>query len=128
MTDAALSDGRREFVRAWYAWQRVPLPVESFRQNRAGSSTLRLEHDLDHLRTDVHSTGSSFLSGTRWDWPSLVARHFDDLWEAEAELERLALCEADKRPYWAFVAATRRMLTALVAANEPSPAADDGIG
>lgn len=124
LTDAGGSAARREFIRAWYAWQRVALPVESFRQNRIRSPTLQLEHDLDHLRTYVQTTGGRFLSGTRWDWPLIVQRHLDELRNAGVELERLALDDAEKRPYREFVAATRRLLTALATAAEPSAAAD----
>lgn len=52
--------------------------------------------------------------------------HLDDLREAEVDLECLSLGEAEKRPYRKFVAATRRMLTALAAAAEPQAAADGG--
>jgi hypothetical protein len=103
----------REFVRAWYEWQRVALPVDSFRQGRTSSPTMDLEHDLDHMRSYVHDMGSAFLNEGRVTRPERVDRHLEALLAAEEQLTRLELPGEVSEPYSKFIRATRSLLLTL---------------
>jgi hypothetical protein len=110
---------RREFIRAWYDWQRVAVPVEAFRQGHSGAPTYQLELDLDHLRSSVYSIGTEFVAGTQWSWTALAGKLLRNLDSAELEANRLELTHQNAEPYRVFTRATRRLLLALVTAAEP---------
>ncbi len=108
-------EAQREFIRAWYAWRRTPLPVDAFRSNRSGEPAYMVEFALDHLRSYVYALGSAFMEDRRWDYPSLIADHLEQLHGAEADLENGEIPEDRRAPYREYVAATRAVLHRLLA-------------
>lgn len=113
---------QRDFIRAWYAWRRTPLPVESFRQDRGNAASYTVEFALDHLRSYVYALGSSFMEDRPRDYAALVGDYLEQLHEAEADLENGPIPEEQRGPYREYVAATRLLLHRLLARAAQRPA------
>ncbi len=98
------------FVRAWYDWQRVTLPVSNFRQRRVSAPTYEIEHDLDHLASNVASLGGSVISGEKIEYAKLARQELIVLENIASKLELCEVSMNEKSPLLKCIDATRTLL------------------
>ena len=107
-------ENNKRFIKAWYKWQRVDLPVSNFRQKRVKSLTYKIEHDLDHLASYLYTLGESVLSGSKIEIKDIVKGELDELEGINKELDICAIPSNEKIPYVNFINATRDMIEAIL--------------
>ena len=98
-------------TRAWFHWQRTPLPVEAARLRRTQDPLHGVEQDLDHLRSYIYSLGMAlFEGGQRWDYSGHAGDELEALHRVSVELDELPLPDQAKAPYRVFIAASTTLL------------------
>lgn len=103
----------KSFTRAWYDWLRTPCPVANFRNGKVGALTYGVEHDLDHLASNVSRLGQSVIERVEWDYPKLASEELNAITAIETELESLAVTEEERDEYKRYILATRSLLEAV---------------
>lgn len=111
----------KDFIRAWYQWQRTTVPVANFRLHRTDAPTYDLEHDLDHLASYVYSLGLKAIGKETADYAKLAAQELVELEQISSKLETCAISGNVKDTLVAYISATRRMLEALTETPTVNP-------
>jgi CO dehydrogenase/acetyl-CoA synthase beta subunit len=104
----------KSFTQAWFEWQRSAAPIANFRLERTNAPTYRIEHDLDHLTSYVHALGLKALGNETVDFANLASQEFAELERISGELDRCSISEGEKKPFAAYISATRRVLEELI--------------
>jgi hypothetical protein len=110
MKQKALS---KALVRAWYVWQHSPEPVSSFRHRRIDAPTYGIEHDLDHLASNVYSLGSAAIGRETCDYHQRASEELAEIDRISAELDSCAIPETEKSKLAEYISVTRSLLQEL---------------
>lgn len=107
-------ENNKRFIKAWYRWQRVDLPVSNFRQKRVNALTYKIEHDLDHLAGYLYTLGQKVISDSKIELTDIIKRELNELERINRELDACAIPNTEKKLYANFINATREMLEAIL--------------
>jgi hypothetical protein len=109
--------GGDAFGQAWRAWMHTPAPVEHARRRDTRAPAYEAELVMDQLASHVYSLGLSLQAGERLDYEAVAADRLRNLHGAETLLDDANLTESRRRPYLAWIEATRVLLHAVAAAG-----------
>ncbi len=104
----------REFVRAWYAWQRTPPPVENFRRSDIEAQTWAIECDLDLLCTWLFALSAAIFEGRKCNFARMAREDLGELLRLELEVERTPLGEKERKRFRKYFALTRFLLAEVM--------------
>ncbi len=103
----------RDFIRAWYAWLRTPLPTSNFRLGKSEAPSYGIELQLAHLQSDVYSLGESAIAGRDHNYASLCAEYLSEIEAIRLELRDCELPDGRKEELAGFAHATHELLAHL---------------
>ena len=91
------------FIKAWRAWVRHPIPITNFRNGYRSAPTYELEHDIDHSVSYVHGLVQDLIAGKELDYKTLASKELSALEQMVAKLNRCQVNEPEKEKFRKYI-------------------------